>query len=334
MARDQGAYSISRRSFCWTLIGVLVAPDIAIAQASNLVRRIGVLDPGMPDPPELLWKEAEPLRKLGWVEGKNLQVERRYDNGRSEALQSLAEELVRAQVEIILTGGTLATLAAKRATTTIPIVFSTGDPVLLGLVASLARPGGNLTGIAQAGPEVTAKYLSVLKELLPGLKRIGVLSQMGDPYDRATRDQFEHICQSLGLAPTIVEIGGAAEIDGAIAQLMRQHSEALVLGNGAFIWDHRFEIVEVATKRGSPTMAEFPAMVREAGALIAYNCTQVEHDRLRAEYIDRILRGARPGDLPVRQPTKFELVINLKTARALGLTIPKELLLRADEVIQ
>ena len=333
MARDQGAYLISRRSFCWTLIGVLVAPDIAIAQASNL-RRIGVLEPGMPDPPQAIWEQEEPLRKLGWIEGKNLHVERRYDNGRSEALQSLAEELVGAKVEIIVTGGTPATLAAKRATTTIPIFFSVGDPVLVGLVASLARPGGNLTGFSQAGPEVTGKYLSVLKELLPRLQRIGVLWQAGNPYRRDTRSQFEHVCQSLGLVPTIVEIGAAGEIGGAIAQLVRQHTDALVLGNDALVWDHRFEIVDAATKHGLPTMAEFPAMVREAGALVTYSPTLVEQYRRRAEYIDRILRGTKPADLPVQQPTEFELVINLKTARALGLMIPKELLLQANEVIR
>src|SRR5215469_9263971 len=201
MARDHRANSTSRRSFCWTLAGVFVAPVIAIAQASK-VRRIGVLEPSAgPSTPDDL-TQAEALRQLGWVEGQNLHVERRFANGRLEALQPLAEELVRAQVEIIVTGGTPATLAAKRATTTIPIVFrAAGDPVLLGLVASLARPGGNVTGYSLANPEVTAKYLSLLKELLPRLQRIGVLWDAGNPYVRATRGQFEHICQSLGLVP-------------------------------------------------------------------------------------------------------------------------------------
>ena len=175
MARDQEACAMSRRTFCRELIGLLaVAPRIAIAQASKLVRRIGVLDNGSVDTPQEV-RQAEALREFGWVEGQNLHVERRYDNGRSEALPALAEELVRAKVEVIVTLGTAPTLAAKRATTTIPIVFSAGDPVLLGLVPSLAQPSGNLTGISQAGPEVTAKYLSVLKELLPRLERIGVL---------------------------------------------------------------------------------------------------------------------------------------------------------------
>jgi putative tryptophan/tyrosine transport system substrate-binding protein len=332
MAQDRRA--LSRRDFCRTLAGVLVAPARAIAQSSRAVRRIGVLYPGKPNTPEEIRKEAEPLRELGWVEGQNLHVERRYDNGRSEALRALAEELVRAKVEIIVTLGTPATLAAKRATTTIPIVFSAGDPVVLGLVASLARPGGTLTGISQASPEVTAKYLSLLKELLPGLQRIGVLWEVGHPYFRATRGQLEHVCQSLGLVPIIVEIGAAGEIAGAMAQLERQHAQALVVGIGGFTWDHRLEIVNAATKQRLPTMTDDSQYVREAGALIAYTRSQVEDDRLLAEYIDRILRGAKPADLPVRQPTKFELVINLKTAKALGITVPQSLLVRADEVIQ
>jgi putative ABC transport system substrate-binding protein len=333
MARDQGTRSMSRRSFCWTLAGVLVAPGVAIAQASKVVRRIGVLEPGPPDPPGWLWKEAEPLRELGWVEGQNLHVERRYDNGRLEAQQALAEELVRAKVEIIVTGNTATTLAAKRATTTVPIVFRAGDPVLLGLVASLARPGGNLTGFSLAGPEVIAKSLSVLKELLPRLQRIGALWDMGNPYSRANRGQFEHICRGLGVVPVIVEISAASDMGGAFQQLVERRVQALVL-EGDIIWDRRFEIVDAAIKYGLPTMADDPEMVRETGALIAYSATWGEQFRLRARYIDRILRGAQPADLPVQQPTKFELVINLKTAQALGLTIPKQLLLRVDEVIQ
>ena len=333
MARDQGAYT-TRRNFCWTLASVLVAPGIAIAQASKAVRRIGVLEPGSQVglPAEFLRGQAEPLRELGWVEGQNLQIERRYANGRAEALQPLAEELVRAQVEIIVTAGTPATLAAKRATTTIPIVFRVaGDPVLLGLVASLARPGGNVTGYSDTGPETTTKQLSLLKELLPRLERIGVLWNEANPYYRAIRNQFEHVCQSLGLRPVIVEVAGG-EISSAVAKLMHERAQALWVPDD--LWDHRFEIVDSATKYGLPIMADESTWVREAGALIAYSTTWVEQCRKRAEYIDQILRGAKPADLPVQQPTKFELVINLKTAKALGLTIPKELLLRADEVIQ
>jgi len=332
-SRDQ---PISRRTFGYMLAGLLVAaPRMAITQGQTVVRRIGRLEPGLPDTPEDIRNGAEPLRELGWVEGHNLRVERRYANNRLEALQPLAEELVRAKVEVIVTGGTSATVAAKRATTTIPIVFrAAGDPVLFGLVASLARPGGNVTGFSVADPEVAAKYLSLLKELLPALRRIGVFEPSVNPYFRAAREQFKHSCGSLGLEPVFVEIATTSEIGGAIAQLAEQRVQGLLLRADSFVFDHRFEIVGAAMKHGFPTMAEQPEVVREAGALVSYSMTQGEEDRRSASYVDRILRGAKPADLPVEQPTKFQLLINLKTAKALGITIPQSLLLRADEVIQ
>jgi putative ABC transport system substrate-binding protein len=329
MAQDRRG--LSRRDFCRTLGCVLVAPGIALAQASTQSRRIGILYPGRPNTPEEIRREAEALRELGWVEGQNLHVERRFDNGQPERLQALAEELVRANVEIIATVGTGATLAAKRATTTIPIVIrSSGDPVLLGLVASLARPGGNVTGFSVAGPEVFAKELSLLKELLPRLERIGLMWEVGNQYARATRTQVEQLCQSINLVPTFAEIGAAGEIDAAIVQLVRQRVQAVVLYSSAFMIDHGVEIVGAATKQGLPTMA----LEEEGGALIIYSPTDAEASRVRADYIDRILRGAKPADLPVRQPTQFELIINLKTAKALGITVPQSLFLRADKVIR
>ena len=329
MAQDRRA--LSRRDFCRTLAGVLVAPARAIAQSSRAVRRIGVLYPGKPNTPEEIRKEAEPLRELGWVEGQNLHVERRYDNGQPEKLQALAEQLVRANVEIIVTTGTGATLAAKRATTTIPIVIrSSGDPVLLGLVASLARPGGNVTGFSIAGPEVFAKELSLLKELLPRLERIGLMWEVGNQYARATRSQVDQLCQSAHLVPTFAEIGAAGEIDAAMVQLVRQRVQAVVLESSAFMIDHGVEIVGAATKHGLPTMA-----LEEVGdPLIIYSPNYAEAIRVRADYIDRILRGAKPADLPVRQPTQFDLIINLKTAKALGITVPQSVLMRADRLIQ
>jgi len=326
---------LSRRPF-GRILGVFLlgAPSLATAQGAAVVRRIGRLESGTPETPEEIWKGAEALRELGWVEGQNLHVERRYANNRIESLQTLAEELVRAKVEVIVTGGTPATLAAKRATDKIPVVFRAGDPVLLGLVASLARPGGNVTGLSLAGPEVTAKYLSLLKELLPGLRRIGVLEVSANPYFRAMRGQFEHSCRQLGLEPIFVDIAVAGEIGGAIAQVARQRAQALVLRSDSFVSDHRVEIASAAMKHGLPTIAESPDTMRDSGVLVSYSLTETEAERRTASYVDRILRGARPADLPVEQPTKFELVINLKTARALGLTIPQALLLRADEVIQ
>ena len=326
----------SRRQFYCALAAFFAtAPLMAIAQRSTGVRRIGLLESGAPDSPEDMRNNGEALRELGWVEGKNLLVERRYANNRVEALPQLAEDLVRSKVEVIVTGGTPATLAAKRATDTIPIVFrAAGDPVGLGLVASLSRPGGNVTGFSLTGPDVARKYLSLLKELLPGVRRIGVLESSANPYFRAARRQFEQTCQSLELEPVFVEILSASEIASAFAALEPRHPQALVLRADSLIFDHRFELVDAATRRGWPTMAEPPAMVRNGGALISYAPTDAEESRRAARYVDRILRGAKPADLPVEQSTTFELVINLKTARVLGLAVPQSLLLRADEVVR
>ena len=247
---------VSRRAFGPMLLGLLVAASrMAAAQGSTAVRRVGILGPGVPETAEETASRAKLLREFGWVEGRNLQVERRYANDRPEALRGLAEELVRAKVEVIVTSGTPATLAAKRATTTIPIVFeSAGDPVLLGLVASLARPGGNVTGFSLASPEVTAKRLTVLKELLPALRRIGVLEASWNPYFRAARPQFEQTCRSLGLEPVFLEVATPGEIDGAMAQMARQRAQAVVLRADTFLYDHRFEITTAAIKHGLPTM--------------------------------------------------------------------------------
>ena len=328
---------MSRRRFGRLFVGVLVAtPCIAIAQHPTVVHRIGRLETGTPDTQEEMWTQAAPLRQLGLIEGQNLHVERRYGNENSpEELEQLARELVRAKVEVIVTGGTPATRAAMRATRTIPIVFrQAGDPVGSGLVASLARPGGNVTGFSWQGQEVLAKYLSLVKELLPGVRRIGVLEPPTNPYLTAERPLFENLCRSRGLEPIFFDITTTGEIDSVIAQLARQHIEALVLRSEDFVINHPGEIVEAATKYGLPTLAERASIAREAGALASYFSTSGESDRRTAYYIDRILRGAKPADLPVEQPTQFELVINLKTARALGLTVPPSLLMRADEVIR
>jgi putative ABC transport system substrate-binding protein len=326
---------MSRRSFGYALASVAVgAANLAVAQPSAKIRRIGVLEPGEPVLQNQAM-QAKALQEFGWVEGKNLEVERRYARGRLKALSPLAEELVRARVEIIVTGGAQATIAAKRASGTIPIVIRvTGDAVLFGLVASLARPGGNVTGYSDSGPEVQEKILSLLKEVLPRLQRVGVLWEPVDQYARALRDQEEYVCRSLGILPIYVPIADANQINGAIEQLARDGAQALVMPSILFVNEHGPVIVEAATKAGLPTMADESQFVREAGALIAYSTTFAEQCRRRAEYIDHILRGAKPGDLPVQQPTTFELVINLKTARALGITIPRGVLLRADEVIQ
>jgi len=263
-----------------------------------------------------------------------LHAERRYSDGRPEALASLAQELVRARVELIVTMSTPATLAAKRATTTIPIIFaSAGDPEGLGLVASLARPGGNVTGFSVVGFEMTAKSLSLLKQLVTKLQRVAFLWERDNSYFSIHRQSVEKTCRSANVVPTFAEYGAPADIVHAIESAARQRAQALVVSSDTFSWDYRADICDAATRLSLPTMAEDAGMTREAGALIAYAPSEEERLRVVADYIDRVLRGAKPASLPVRQPTQFDLVINLKTASALRLTVPKELLLQANEVI-
>lgn len=326
----------SRRTFNRLLVGLVAAASrIAIAQSPTVIRRIGRLEAGAPDTPEDMWEQAAPLRDLGWREGRNLQVERRYANGRLEVLQSLAEELLRAKVEIIVTGGAEPTRAAMRATTTIPIIFrAASDPVLNGLVASLARPGGNVTGFSVVAPEAQGKMLSLFKELVPELRRIGVLEVSGNPQFRLFRPQFEQACRLLALEPVFVEVAIAGEIEGAIAQLAPPRAEALVLRPDSLINEHMVQIASAALRHGLPTMASDAQFVREAGILASYGSTVAEGERRTASFVDRVLRGAKPADLPVEQPTQFKIAINLKTARALRLSVPKSMLLRADELIR
>jgi putative ABC transport system substrate-binding protein len=333
MARGEGANARSRRRFCGALASLLAAPSIATAEAAK-VRRIGRLELGMPWAAKDVLEQAAPLRELGWVEGQNLQVERRYASS-PEMLKPLAHELVQARVEIIVTGGAEATRAAMRATNIIPIVFrAASDPIVNGLVASLAHPGGNVTGFSVVAPEAQGKMLSLLKELLPGLRRIGVLEVAANPQFRLFRGEFERACALLDLTPIFYEIGAAGDIDSAVEQFAQQHAQALVLRPDNFINEHSVQIVSAALRQGLPTMASNDEFVVDAGALASYGSKVTEADRRAASFVDRILRGAKPRELPVEQPTQFEIAVNLKTARALGVTIPQSMLLRADKVIQ
>jgi putative tryptophan/tyrosine transport system substrate-binding protein len=327
---------MDRRTFVGTLTaGIFSAPFGVTAQTVSTTRRIGVLDPGASATQAAEFQqEYEPLRRLGWVVGQNLLVERRYANGRAELLKPLAEELVRLKVEIIVTRGTVTTLAAKNVTTTIPIVIhSSGDPVRAGLVSSLARPGGNITGFSIIGPEIDAKRLALLRELLPGLQRVGVLEDSNNPYFRTARADFERICQSIGIQPIFVEVAAAAKLDNAIAEIARQRAQALLISRGGLYWDNRVTIVSAAMRHALPTTAAHIDFL-DAGVLIAYGNTLAEQYQRQAAFVDRILRGAKPADLPVEQPTLFDLGINLKTAKALGIVVPQSLLLQATEVIR
>ncbi len=335
MPKQSPELSSLRRRFSRALLGLLItAPGVVVAQGSTAVRRIGLLGVGVTSTPAAMARPLGLLRELGWIEGQNLHVERRYASS-IEALGPLAEELVRAKVEVILANGPNPTRAAMGATTTIPIVFLVAsDAVVSGLIASLARPGGNVTGFSVQSPEVTAKLLSLLKELLPTLQAVGMLETSGNPQFRLLRSGFEQSCHALGIKPVFVEISAASEIEAAVAQLARQRAQALMLFLDSFAITNATEIIAEAMKRGLPTIVTQSALVQKAGALASYASVPEEASRRAAYYTDRILRGAKPADLPVEQPMQFEFVLNLKTARTLGLVVPPALLLRADEVVK
>ena len=327
---------MDRRTFIGAVAaGIIAAPLAAGAQTATTVRHIGILSPGEPPTPANLELEYAPLRALGWVVGRNLRIERRDTDGRAERLRPFAEELVRLTVEVIVTNGTAATLAAKNATTTIPIVFVAGDPVLTGLVATLARPGGNITGFSLVGPETNAKRLALLRELLPGLQHVGVLENSTNSYFRAARKELEQACQSIGLQLIIIEVAAADELESAIAELARRRAQALFVQADSLFSANLVPITSAALRYALPTLgAVGKEEILEAGALVSYSHSEAEAAQRYAAFVDRILRGAKPADLPIEQPTKFELGINLKTAKALGITVPLAMLLRADKVIQ
>jgi putative ABC transport system substrate-binding protein len=322
-----------RRFFRAAVCAILAAPPLARAQTRTNVRRIGILYPGAPDSAEELQGERGQRSKLGWIEGQNLLVERRYANHNPDSLRPLAEELVRLKVEVIVTAGTAATLAAMSATNTIPIVFaSAGDPAGAGLVASLARPGGNVTGFSIVGTEMTAKRLAVLRELLPAVPRVGIL-ETSNPYYRAARKAREQACRSLSIQPIFVEVATSSDVAKAVAEVARRGGQGLLVDPEALFQDNLIELMRAVLRHALP-MATSRAFIQEVGALVSYDNVKSEEDDRGAAFVDRILRGARPADLPVEQPTKFELIINLKTAKTLGIFVPPSLLSRAHEFIE
>jgi ABC-type uncharacterized transport system substrate-binding protein len=233
-----------------------------------------------------------------------------------------------------VTEGTVATLAAKSATNTIPIVIrSSGDPVSTGLVASLARPGGNITGYSIVGPGTDAKSISLLRELVPSMQRMGVLENSANPYNRVARKDFEEACRRAGIHPIFLEVASTAELESAVAEAVRQRAQALFVQLEPLFFENRVEIARAALRHALPTLVQGKKFL-EAGGLISYTFSWAELRRRGAAFIDKILRGAKPRDLPIEQPTQFELGINLRTAKELGITVPQSLLLRADEVIQ
>jgi putative tryptophan/tyrosine transport system substrate-binding protein len=318
-------------------IAVLVTVQEAPAQQPKKVPRIGYLI-GVSASSYAARTEAfqEGLRELGYVEGKNILIESRYAEGKLDQLSTLAAELVRLKVEVIVTGGGGgATRSAREATATIPIVMAMdNDPVGQGLVASLGRPGGNITGLSTLNPEISGKRLELLKEIVPKLSRVAVIGTSTSPSTALPlKKEIEPAADASGVKLQFLDVQGPKDIEAAFREASKARAEAVLLLAGPVWPSHRKQVADLAAKSRLPAIYPFPEFV-EAGGLMSYSANVVDLFRRAATYVDKILKGAKPADLPVEQPTKFELVINLKTAKQIGLAIPPNVLARADRVIR
>jgi putative tryptophan/tyrosine transport system substrate-binding protein len=323
------AAGVDRRRFLLTsLAGAFATPLAAKAQQAGRVYTIGLLSSAL-GPDASGGPLVSALHERGYELGRNLAIERRYAAGKPEQLPHLAADLVRQKVDVIVTLGSSESLAALKATATIPIVFVTPAPVELGLVRNLARPGGNATGLAvDVTPESVGKTLELLKAIVPRLSRLSILRNP----DRLAAPIYEKAWRDAGQILRFVDVRGDDDIEAAFATIVAERPEALWITSDPVVVSRRKRITDFAVKQGLPTVAASRVVVQDGG-LLSYGANLSVGQGLAA-YIDKILKGAKPGDLPVERPTKFELVINLKTAKALGLTIPPSLLLRADQVIE
>jgi putative ABC transport system substrate-binding protein len=326
----------TRRTFLGTLAGgLLVAPLAVRAQPTGKVPRIGWLGGPTRESAEVFVREfRQGLKDLGWIEGQNIVIEWRFAGGRAERLPDLAAELVRLRVDLIVTPSTPTILAAKNATTTIPIVtVGGGDPVELGLVASLARPGGNITGLTgTVSQEIAGKQLELLKEIVPKVSLMAVLWNPTTRGNALALKEAEIAARALGVELQVLEACSLNDFESAFAAMSRKRAGALLILGDVMFTTHRRRLADLAAKSRLPAMYWGRQSVDEGG-LASYGANVLDNFRRAAIYVDKILKGAKPSDLPIERPTKFELVLNLKTAKALGLTIPPALLLRADQVI-
>ncbi len=329
--------SCSRVLIAALALGLLAAPLAADAQQPVKVPRVGYLSPNSPsDPARQHRLEAfrQGLRELGYVEGQNIAVEPRWAEDKYDRLPALAADLVRSKVAVIVTVGVPATQAAQQATRTIPIVMAVViDPIGTGLIASLARPGGNVTGQSLVLPELVGKQLQLLKELAPQVSRVALLWNPANPGSAPQLREAEVAARALGVRLQRLEAREPQEIDSAFAAMTRERAGALMVLVDAMLLAQRTRIAGLAARRRLPAVYGLREHA-EAGGLMVYGANPLDLERRAATYVDKILKGRKPADLPVEQPTKFELVINLKTAKALGLTIPPSILIRADEVIR
>jgi putative ABC transport system substrate-binding protein len=314
---------------------LLLTAPFAQAQQPARIPRIGILNPTSSSfflPRVEAFRQR--LRELGYVEGKNILIEYRYAEGKFERLTDLAAELVQLKVDVIVTAGP-GVLAAKKASTTIPIVFgAASDPVGAGIVSSLARPGGNITGLSNIAQDLDGKRLELLKEAFPKVARVASLGQSvrgGNPYLRLT--EMEAAAKALGVKLLPLRVRSLDDFEGAFARAKREGAQALITNSGPLINTQQRQVLDFAAKNRLPAMYHSPEFV-EAGGLMSYAPNYADLFRRAADFVDKILKGARPADLPVEQPTKFEFLVNLKTAKQIGLTIPQKVLERADKVIR
>jgi putative ABC transport system substrate-binding protein len=328
---------MKRREFIAALGSAAAWPVVARAQQGDRVQRIGVLMSGDEnDPEEKLRFSAftKALADLGWTDGRNVRMDLRGGRGDPNRIRSLAQELVGLKPDIILTDGTVPTTALQQETRTIPIVFArVADPIARGIVARLDRPNGNISGFAVLEAPMGGKWLELLSEIAPGLNRVAIMFNPDTAPVSTYMPSLETAARSLKLVPLIAPVHGDAEIETAINALGRELGGGLVVIPDAFTLAHRVAIIRAAASNNVPAVYWSLAFARDGG-LLSYGVAPLESYRRAATYVDRILRGAKPGDLPVQFPTKLEIVVNLKTAKALGLTIPETLLATADEVIQ
>jgi putative ABC transport system substrate-binding protein len=324
---------VSRKIFLWLLGTVLLMTVPAEAQQPGKIFRIGYLSAASgPGPREEAFREG--LRELGYIEGKNIAIEWHFAAGQEARLVTLATELLRLKVDIILTDGTRVTRAAKNVTRTIPIIMaSDADPVSSGYVESLARPGGNITGLTNNNPDLSGKRLEVLKECIPGISRVGIIWNPDVSTSVTAFNEAQIAAQPLGLQLQSLEMRGPDDYERTFQAATKGRASALTVLSDALMFSNRARILELAVKHKFPTMHTQSLWV-EAGGLMSYGTYFPDLYRRAATYVDKILKGSNPADLPVEQPTKFELVINLKTAKQIGLTIPPGMLARADKVIR
>jgi ABC-type uncharacterized transport system substrate-binding protein len=325
--------TMNRRAFVVTVGSILLS---AIdGRCEQTAKRPHIAFLGLEPTPALIEAFREGLRDFNYVEGENIAIEWRFSKDPAR-YADFASEMIRLKVDVIVTGGP-PTFAVRDATKTVPIVFAgISDPIRSGLVTSLAHPGGNLTGVPYLGANLAPKRLQLLKETVPKIRRVAVLvqpSDRGSQYDVSLSTELEQAARSLGVSLIVIEIRDANELENAFTRTDRERAEGLLVVNNAIFYSHRRRIAELSAAQRLPVLYDLREYV-DVGGLMSYSPSLQEAFRRVATYVDKILRGAKPGDLPIEQPTKFELIINLKAAKALGLTIPPSLLARADQVIE